>query len=145
MNMPLFKEVRVACSPEHAFDVFTARIDLWWPAGHRPRGATSMHLEPRAGGAFYAMRETGERVDLGTVVEVTRPERLTYTWIPGGSGGETLVEVAFVAEPDGTVVRIAHREAESGLGEQWTERVKIFEKSWDDVLHVLADYLIESA
>ena len=38
MTEPLQLSFRVACSPEHAFDVWAARTSLWWPADHTVSG-----------------------------------------------------------------------------------------------------------
>ena len=137
MSNAIVKEIHVACTPAHAYDTFTSRIDLWWPVGHRPSGASSLHLEAEEGGEFYALRD-GQRVVLGTVVEAARPELVRYTWNPGRGTGPTEVAVTFVAANAGTTVRVVHRAAASGLGEQWPERAKIFSNAWDDVLdHLL--------
>jgi hypothetical protein len=31
----LTRRIALACPVEHAFGVFTDKIDLWWPRGHR--------------------------------------------------------------------------------------------------------------
>ena len=36
MSAPVVKTVRVACTAEQAFRVWTERASLWWPRGHRP-------------------------------------------------------------------------------------------------------------
>ena len=64
---PLEKEIRVACSREHAFAVFTSRIDVWWPRGHRRFGESELRLEPFVGGRFFERAANGEEFDLGAV------------------------------------------------------------------------------
>lgn len=134
----LNKEVRVECSLAHAFATFTARIDLWWPASHRPDPKSTMGLEAEPGGAFYAETSPGNRVHLGDVVDCDPPDRIRYTWFPGGGVGPTEVEVRFVAEGESTVVLVEHRIGESQLGEEWPKRAAGFARAWDQVLPAFA-------
>ena len=46
MSEPVLRQITVACSVEHAFRVFTAKLDLWWPPGHRKFSGSSLALEP---------------------------------------------------------------------------------------------------
>lgn len=140
MSEALVKEITLACDPEHAFVVFTSKVDLWWPPGHRPSGTVSMHLEAQSGGSFYAQR-VADRVDLGTVIKVEPSQYLEYTWNPGRGTGPTTVQVEFIDEDGVTRVRVTHLEGDGGLGEQWPERVKIFTNAWSAVLAALENFV----
>ncbi len=143
MSEPLRRTVTVRCPPEHAFEVFTARLDLWWPRGHRKHPQSKLLIEGHQGGRFFEAVPTGEERLLGEVLRWQPPTRLTYTWVPGGGAGPTEVDISFVAEGEYTRVEVVHAEADSGLGEAWNERIKKFTWAWGEVLPAFAAYLEE--
>ena len=58
---PLRKSVTVACSVEHAFEVFTGRISSWWPLPQYSIGqerARDCAIVPKVGGEIYEVRTT---------------------------------------------------------------------------------------
>lgn len=134
MNEPLRKSVTVRCSPQHAFEVFTARLDSWWPPSHKRDANSQLTLEPRIGGRFVERAPAGEEHVLGEVLCWEPPERVVYTWFPGALEGPTRVEVQFSAEGPQTRVDVTHHEGDSELGEQWHERVQLFARAWAHVL-----------
>jgi len=83
MNEPVKKSLRVECGVEHAFEVFTSRIDLWWPRSHRRFAGSVMLLEPAVGGRFTERTPAGEDVRLGEVIRYEPPHAISYTWYPG--------------------------------------------------------------
>ncbi len=140
MSTPLERSVTVACDVEHAFETFTARLDLWWPPGHKGPGA-KLSMEPRVGGRFVAKGPDGEEKLFGEVLRWEPPHRLTYTWFPGALSGPTEVDVRFVADGDNTLVRIVHAEGDAAMGDRWPERVALFERGWSAVLSAFTDYI----
>ena len=48
MDEVLVRTIALACPVEHAFDVFTDKIDLWWPRGHRRNRDASLTLTDMA-------------------------------------------------------------------------------------------------
>ena len=134
MNEPLRKSVRIPCPLEHAFEVFTGRIDLWWPESHRRFDRSELVLPSEPGGRFVERSATGEEARLGEVFLCEPPHRIAYTWYPGGGTGPTEVDVRFSSDGDHTVVEVTHSEGPSGLGDTWPERAAIFLKNWDFVL-----------
>ena len=130
--------MRVRCSLEHAFATFTARLDLWWPRGHRRFEDGRLALEPRVGGRFFDRSPDGAEAVLGQVVLWEPPRALVYTWKPGSITEPTTVEVRFVAEGDHTRVDVLHREGDAALGAQWLERVALFTRGWGAVLPAFA-------
>ena len=61
------KSVTVNASVEHAFAVFTAEFDTWWPRSHHI-GKSPMKqaiIETRAGGRCYTTQEDGAECDWG--------------------------------------------------------------------------------
>jgi hypothetical protein len=75
MSDSIEKQVVVRCSVEHAFEVFTDRIDLWWPLSHRPKGATRLVLGAEVGGRLYATMAAGDAL-MGEVIECEVPSRI---------------------------------------------------------------------
>lgn len=134
MSAPLERSLTVRCSVEHAFDTFTARVDLWWPPGHRRLDGSRLAIESRVGGRFFERDDRGEEALLGEVVRWEPPHRLTYTWYPGARVGPTLVDVRFVAEGAATRVEVTHSEGDAALGDEWPTRVARFERAWARVL-----------
>jgi activator of Hsp90 ATPase-like protein len=82
MTEPLRLSFDVACPAEHAFDVWTRRIDAWWPADHTATGEDGLEvvLEPRVGGRIYQRDPRGTEVDWGEVTLWDPPGRLGYLW-----------------------------------------------------------------
>ena len=141
MNAPVVKSVRVECPIHDAFLTFTARIDLWWPVGHRRFPGSVMVLEPWPGGGFYEKAQDGREARLGNVVRYEPPHDLAYTWYPGAIEKPTLVQVSFVQEPDAVLVTVTHAEGESGLAGEWPARALRFSGNWDKVLPAFAVFL----
>ena len=142
---PLVREVRVRCSIEHAFDVFTQRIDLWWPPAHRRFEASRLYLEPTVGGRFVERSSTGEEFTLGAVLECDPPHRIAYSWYPGAIQEPTHVAIRFTEEGAETRVSVVHSEGQSALGEHWPQRVELFERGWRHVLAAFSEHLAESS
>jgi uncharacterized protein YndB with AHSA1/START domain len=118
----------VDCPVEDAFEVWTARIDQWWPNDHTVSGEKDLTvvLEPRRGGRIFERRATGIEHDWGEVTIWDPPSRLGYTWhLNRDRSDATDVEVSFVAQGDAaTRVEIEHRgwERLGAAGEDWRNR-----------------------
>lgn len=141
MSEPLRRTVRVRCPVAHAFDVFTARLDLWWPPKHRRFAASELFLEARVGGRFFERSSTGEEARLGEVVRCEPPHRITYSWYPGALAGPTEVDVRFTEDGEHTLVEVTHSEGNSQLGDAWPQRVELFGRAWGHVLPAFAAFL----
>lgn len=134
MNEPVKKSLLVECGVAHAFDVFTSRIDLWWPQSHRRFAGSMMRLEPAVGGRFTERTPAGEDVRLGEVIRCEPPHAISYTWYPGAIEKPTTVDVRFSEHGNHTIVEVVHSEGHSGLGEEWPQRAQVFAKNWSLVL-----------
>jgi uncharacterized protein YndB with AHSA1/START domain len=119
---PVRKTVVVAATPQRAFEVFTARIDRWWPKSHGI-GATPVResvIEPFVGGRWYAKCEDGTDVVVGHVLVWQPAERFVCTWEISADwkpdarvAFASEVDVRFVAEDQGrTRVELEHRNFE---------------------------------
>jgi activator of Hsp90 ATPase-like protein len=118
----------VACSAEHAFATWTARIGSWWPADHSVSGQPGLEvvLEPALGGRIYERTRSGEEHEWGEVTAWEPPGRLAYLWHLRRDRREaTEVEIRFVAvAAAATRVEIEHTGWER-LGddaEDWRDR-----------------------
>lgn len=109
--------VFVRTTPEHAFHVFTARINTWWRVGARFRiGGRSpgrLALEPSVGGRLteHVEHSAGEKTyEVGRVLSFEPAERLLLEWrgVNYKPGESTIVEVTFKACGEGTLVRVEH-------------------------------------
>ena len=103
MTDPLKLSFRVACPPEHAFDVWTARTSLWWPADHTVSGEDGLEIviEPRVGGRIFERTASGREEMWGEVLVWEPPRRLVYLWhLRADRADATEVEIVFT--PDGT-------------------------------------------
>ena len=80
---PVVKSVHVACSPEHAFRVFTHDIGLWWPLETHAIHAGSVRdvvWEEHEGGEVYEVSTGGERAHWATVLAWAPPSSSTIAW-----------------------------------------------------------------
>jgi len=123
MNMPRIKAapvkktLRVNATSNHAFEVFTARFDAWWPKSHHIGKADIKEavIEPRAGGRWYETGVDGSECEWGRVLVWEPPHRLVLSWRINAKFviDETVaseVEVRFVDEGAGvTRVDFEHR------------------------------------
>jgi hypothetical protein len=128
MIEPLELSFDIACSIEHAFDVWTARIGMWWPADHTITGEPGLDvvLEPSVGGRIYERTQRGTEHDWGEVTVWEPPTRLSYLWhLRRARSQATEVELRFVAlDSSSTRVQIEHRgwERLGAGGEDWRDR-----------------------
>jgi uncharacterized protein YndB with AHSA1/START domain len=110
---PVRKAVRVARTPDEAFDLFTAQLARWWPLATHSLGqarARDCGIEPRVGGAVYEVGDDGQRAAWGEVRVWEPPRRFVMTWHPGRAPDAAQeVEVRFLADGDGTRVELEHR------------------------------------
>ncbi|HZM78577.1 MAG TPA: SRPBCC domain-containing protein [Candidatus Limnocylindrales bacterium] len=128
MIEPLRLSFVVDCSADHAFHIWTARIDAWWPADHTVTGdtQTSITLQPRVGGRIFETSPDGTEHDWGEVTIWEPPKRLGYLWhLRRDRADATDVEIRFVEQADGsTLVDINHYSWErlGADGPQWRDR-----------------------
>ena len=128
MIEPIRLAFDVDCRPDHAFEVWTARIDRWWPADHTASGDAATHvvLEGRPGGRIFERTPAGAEHDWGEVTVWEPPTRLAYLWhLRRDRADATEVEIRFVDRGDATTrVEIEHRgwERLGAEGASWRDR-----------------------
>jgi uncharacterized protein YndB with AHSA1/START domain len=114
---PVHKSVTVPVARTHAFEVFTADFDSWWPRSHTiGKGELKQAvIEPRAGGRWYGIDADGIETDWGDVLSWEPPSRIVLAWRIGAdwqyhAALTTEVAVTFTAlSADATRVDLEHR------------------------------------
>jgi uncharacterized protein YndB with AHSA1/START domain len=140
---PLKLSFRVACPPEHAFVIWTARTSLWWPADHSVSGEDGLEvvIEPFIGGRIFERTPSGREEEWGEVLAWEPPRRLVYLWhLRADRADATEVEIVFA--PDGaeaTEVRIDHRgwERLGDRGDAWRDRNR---RGWETLWPWYVEY-----
>ena len=144
---PVRKSVQVAATPEHAFEVFTAGFDRWWPRSHSI-GASPLKtavIEPRQGGRWYGRLENGVEAEWGDVLVWDPPRRLVLAWRIGVDWAHhpellTEVEVTFTPVGAATRVDLEHRHLERmGEGAEGARATFDSENGWGGLLRLFAD------
>jgi uncharacterized protein YndB with AHSA1/START domain len=106
---PLVVEFKVNAAPAHAFDMWTRRCSMWWPACHTISGdPAAIRFEPRPGGRIVEQGADGSEHAWGEVLEWDPPLRVRYLWHLFFDRSEaTEVEITFRTAGEGaTAVRL---------------------------------------
>ncbi|NNE81125.1 MAG: hypothetical protein HKN18_12730 [Silicimonas sp.] len=112
---PIVKTVNVGLSPADAFDLFTARMDTWWPLDRNSvsagQGAASksLTLTPGMGGELVEIGHDDTRHLWGHVQEWKPGSLVALSWHPGKMADQqTHLRVTFEADGTGTKVTLTH-------------------------------------
>ncbi len=108
-------ERRLNAEPDRVFAAWIEPDQMaeWFGPGNMTIPHSS--ADARVGGAWsVTMRNEGghERIVGGVYREIDRPKRLVFTWgwlVDGQPGKETEVAVDFIADGDGTLMRLTQR------------------------------------
>jgi uncharacterized protein YndB with AHSA1/START domain len=107
--------LRVAASPEHAFDVFTKEIGSWWQPNvlfrFTPRSPGVVRFEGGEGGRFVEELPNGKVFEIGRVRAWEPGSRLVFGWRQAtfARDQDTEVEVRFEPVGEETRVTVEHR------------------------------------
>jgi hypothetical protein len=106
---PVLAAIHVRRPPDVAFRTFTERIGEWWPLStHGVYGERAADLSI-VDKQLVERSVDGAAVVWGNVVRWEPPYRFACTWHPGRTAEtETLVEVEFRPDEDGTRVELTH-------------------------------------
>ncbi|HEV7321650.1 MAG TPA: SRPBCC family protein [Ensifer sp.] len=118
---PVVKSVTVSAPPERAFEIFVAHMGDWWLKTHSltASGQKTVVVEPRAGGRWYEIGQSGEEKEWGRVLAYEPPRRILFAWQLNADWDfdpdfRTEVELTFVRTADGgTTVRLEHRDLQN--------------------------------
>lgn len=139
MDELLTRTIALNCGVEHAFDVFTRQIDLWWPRGHRK------HIEGRlslTGNSLIDRAPDGTEWTMATVTEIAPPSLLKLDWYPGSPGTPTSVEVRFTGDEHQSEIVVTHRPL-AGSQSIWPQRVELYDRGWSAVLSAINTFIEE--
>ena len=115
MTSAVLVSLRVAATPQRAFDVFTQEIGAWWrPNGLfqlTPRGDGELRFERGEGGRLVTALPNGKEFEIGRITAWLPGELLAFTWSQATFAPEqlTYVEVRFEAAGEETRVTVEHR------------------------------------
>lgn len=115
---PIRAQTTVRLDPARAFELFTERIDAWWPLERHSRAvdqfenvkAERVEFQPFVGGHVLEHMSNGETLPWGEVLAWEPPARFVLAWKPNSNERPpTEVEVTFTAQAGGTLVELEHR------------------------------------
>ena len=138
MDEVLVRTIALNCSVDHAFAVFTDKIDLWWPRGHRRNRDAALTLTDDA---LIEHASDGSVWIMADVAHKEPPHLLALDWFPGSNGAPTSVEVRFATEGAGTLITVTHRALVLEAKSIWPQRVTKFIDGWDNVLPALKHFI----
>ena len=138
MDEILVRNIDLCCSVEHAFAVFTDKIDLWWPRAHQRNREAWMSLTDEG---LIEHAPDGSKWVLGSVTRKEPPHFLAFDWLAGSPAAPTSVEVRFAADGDGTRITVTHRALTPETKAIWPDRVSRFIAGWDTVLPALKAFI----
>ena len=124
-----------------AFELFTSRMGEWWPldvASYGGDRAREIFLEPRVGGRFFERFTDGDELQVGTVTVCQPPRLISFTWVTADWLGETVVDVRFSPEADGTRVDLSHHGFER-IGPVGPDVAAKFRNGWPRVLRAFTE------
>lgn len=139
---PIFRSIVVKAAPARAFELFTTRIQDWWPLKNASIGsapAVSVVLEPRDGGRWFERDAQGNETQWGRVLAWEPPHRLLLSWQIGTDWAYhadllTELELTFAAQASGgTVVTLEHRHLER-LGSDAARHRHLLDGGWPTML-----------
>lgn len=112
MIEPLTYTFDLACSARHAFEVWTSKIDSWWPTNHTYSGepGTRVVLERHVGGRIYERTPAGDEHEWGEITTWDPPVKFGYLWhLRKQRDDGTDVAISFTeVNDDATRVEIVH-------------------------------------
>jgi uncharacterized protein YndB with AHSA1/START domain len=145
---PVRKSVHVLAPPAHAFEVFTARLDRWWPKTHGIGAAPIKEsiIEPFVGGRWYTRCEDGSDVVVGHVRVWEPGARLLVTWEVSAAWKSdprvefaSEIEIRFSPDPaGGTRVDLEHRNFERIGGTDGEKMRNAVDNGWPALLDLYA-------
>src|SRR5262245_11362198 len=134
---PVERSIVVACSPERAFQAFTAEIAKWWPVETHSvsqHSSTVARIEPGVDGRVYETEADGSEHEWGRILDWSSPHHFSTTWHPGRSSDtHQILELTFTAEQGRTRLRLVHRGFEV-LGAEAKVKRDNYDAGWQKIL-----------
>lgn len=138
---PIRQTVRVRCSPDRAFKLFTEQMGTWWPVESYSRAVSEFENEDvevaelvfqaRMGGSILEHMSDGRILPWAEVIAWDPPHRVLMAWRPHSEPEPpTEVEVTFTPGESSTLVELEHRGWER-LSEDFREGLyDIYARGW---------------
>jgi hypothetical protein len=134
------KELHLNASQQTCFNVFTKKMDAWWPKTHHVGSAPLVEtvLEPKLGGRWYTKHEDGSESMVGHVLTWDPYSLLILNWQIDGNFQcdpelRTEVEIRFISEgPAQTRIEFEHRNLDKLAG--GTKIINDMDNGWGMIL-----------
>jgi hypothetical protein len=131
------KSVVLPLTPVAAFELFTQRIDEWWPADRRHAQGASSKIFMLRTGRFYERTPEGHEIELGCVRSWDCPRQILLDFfVATGSENPTQVEIMFSPLADSTQVTVTHWPTPDNA-DVWDKKAPRYGRSWEVVLMAL--------
>lgn len=104
-------QYELRCSPQFAFEIFTAHISTWWDPVYTREAASfrTLTIEPRVGGRVFATHTGLGDDEFGRVTRWEPGEVFAMTSVLAQSpDAPSLITVHFAPSPAGCTVRFEH-------------------------------------
>jgi uncharacterized protein YndB with AHSA1/START domain len=103
--------LRVAATPERAFEAFTTEIGQWWRPNELFRftdasASGRLAFEPGPGGRLMEQQSGGEIFEIGQVTVWEPPDRLAFSWRQASFSPDQRTEVHVRFEHVGSETRV---------------------------------------
>ena len=136
---PIRKTRTVPLDPVEAFDLFTTRMETWWPLPTHSIAedkATGVRFERQVGGRVVELTDEGAEYAWADVIAWDPPHRLVLAWHPYlEPTAATIIEVRFHPAADGgTQIELEHRGWEELGAEEGQAKRDGYDAGWDLVL-----------
>ena len=115
MTSKVYVALRVAATPERAFQAFVEEIGAWWRPNvlfqTTPRAPGRLAFEPGPGGRLTETLSTGKVYEIGRITAWEPPGRLKFSWRQASFPRDIHIEVEVCFEAVGaeTQVSVEHR------------------------------------
>jgi uncharacterized protein YndB with AHSA1/START domain len=133
---PVRKSISVPVPPPRAFELFTAKLNQWWPREQFScfaQESADCGFEPKVGGELWETARDGRRATWGTILSWDPPHGFAMTWHPDRDASSAQrLELTFRPHNDGTLVELKHSGWEL-LAEQATPTRDGYDGGWDFV------------
>jgi uncharacterized protein YndB with AHSA1/START domain len=110
MTSRVMVALRVAASPERAFEAFTREIAAWWSPNalfrFTPRDPGVLSFEPGEGGRLVETLPSGKVFEIGRIRVWAPPTRLVFGWRQATFAPDQATEVEVRFEPVGAETRV---------------------------------------
>ena len=138
---PVIKTRESPLPVEEAFELFTARLDTWWPldthsisADEKGASPAAVRWEGRVGGRVVEVAADGSEYVWAEIIAWNPPERFVVAWHPNlKPTAASILEVRFAPNGAGTSLYLEHRGWEE-FGERSLELRGQYDPGWDRVL-----------